>query len=133
MKEIKAKPIRPTQVTVSSEEEYRAFVDFAHGVNQPYDPIIEKVRERLKNHVRIPKVGSIEAKLMQQQVLGYPNFKKAIAKELVDTYNITPDLATEYAFSDEINDQIMDDIAWSQHMGPEYWADSAMDEFVRRK
>jgi hypothetical protein len=128
---VKVKPIRPTKVIVNSEEEYRAFVDFAHGVNQPYDQIIEEINERLRNHVRSPKKGSIEHKLMQQRLQGYPNFKNTIAKELIDTHNITPELATKYAFSDEINDQIMDDIAWAQYMGPEYWADSAMDEFVR--
>ncbi|WP_440110379.1 hypothetical protein [Paenibacillus sp. QZ-Y1] len=55
MTEIKVKPIRPTKITINSEEEYRAFVDFAHGVNQPYDAIIEKVKERQRNHVRTPK------------------------------------------------------------------------------
>lgn len=128
--EIKVKPIRSTKVTVNSEEEYRAFVDFAHGINQPYDEIIEKVNERQKNHVRAPKVGSIEHKLMQQKLRGYPNFKNAIAKELVNTYNIAPELATKYAFSDEIDEQIMDDIAWAQHMGTEYWAEVIADEFL---
>lgn len=131
--EIKVKPIRPTKVIVHSEEEYRAFVDFAHGVNQPNDPIIEEIKERLKNHVRSPKKGSFEHRLMRQRIQGYPNFKNAIARELINTYNIEPELATKYALSDEIHDQIMDDIAWAQHMGPEYWADSAMDEFVRGK
>jgi len=53
--EIKVKPIRPTKVIVNSEEEYKAFVDFAHNVNQPYDEIIEKVKERQRNHVRFLK------------------------------------------------------------------------------
>ncbi|WP_440110248.1 hypothetical protein [Paenibacillus sp. QZ-Y1] len=61
----KVRPIRPTKVTINSEEEYRAFVDFAHGVNQPYDPIIEEVKETFNNHVRVPKKGSIEHKLIQ--------------------------------------------------------------------
>ncbi|MEN1988288.1 hypothetical protein RSX24_019015 [Paenibacillus sp. ES5-4] len=86
-------------------------------MNQPYDPIIEKVRERLKNHVRVPRRGSIEHRLMQELANGYPNFKNAIARELVDTYNIDPDLATKYAFMPEIDKEIMEDIAWHNIWG----------------
>lgn len=53
--EIKVKPIRPTVVTVNSEEEYNAFVDWAEGRVRDDNPNLEKVRERFRNHVRSQK------------------------------------------------------------------------------
>lgn len=50
-------------------------------------------------------------------------FKQAIAQELSDKYGFTPVEAMEKAFSKEIDEEIMEDSAWAQHMGPEYWAE----------
>lgn len=55
MTEIKTKPIRPTKVTVNSEEEYRNFVAFAEGRDTSNIDVIDEIRKSFINHVRIPK------------------------------------------------------------------------------
>lgn len=49
------KSIRPTQVIVSSEKEYRDFIAFAEGRETFNIEAINKVRERLANHQRSSK------------------------------------------------------------------------------
>ncbi|WP_223067648.1 hypothetical protein [Paenibacillus caui] len=59
----------------------------------------------------------------EQADLGYPNFKKGIAASLVTNFNLNYDEALRLAFMPEINEQIMKDVPWAQHMGAEYWAE----------
>lgn len=55
MPEIKTKPIRPTKVTVNSEEEYREFIAFAEGRDTSNIDIINEIRKSFANHKRLPK------------------------------------------------------------------------------
>ncbi|MDN4600763.1 hypothetical protein P5G61_05960 [Paenibacillus sp. F6_3S_P_1C] len=55
MPEIKVKPIRPTNVFISNEQEYKDFIAFAEGRETFSVKTINKVRERLANHQRSTK------------------------------------------------------------------------------
>lgn len=62
-----------------------------------------------------------------QAIQKYPNFKNAIAKELESVYGFDKELALKAAFSQDVNDELLDDINWAQHMGPRYWAEDIND------
>ncbi|MBY0217911.1 hypothetical protein [Paenibacillus illinoisensis] len=55
MPEIKIKPIRPTQITIRSEKEYRDFVAFAEGQVTSDIDILKAVRLSFANHQRSQK------------------------------------------------------------------------------
>jgi hypothetical protein len=62
-------------------------------------------------------------KLIEQKNLGYPNFKENIAEVLVNEFGFQQDNAMRLAFHPLINEFIIRDIIWAQHMGSEYWAE----------
>lgn len=53
---------------------------------------------------------------------GYPSFRDEIAKVLHERYNLDFNTAKEIVWTDFIGKMITEDIEWSQHMGPNYWA-----------
>lgn len=53
---------------------------------------------------------------------GYPSFRKEIAQVLHERYNLDIQKAEEIVWDDFIGRKITEDIEWSQHMGPNYWA-----------
>lgn len=64
-----------------------------------------------------------EKKMDEQIKLRYPNFKRGIAETLVQNFDVDYEKAMYLAFLPEIDKQIMNDVPWAQHMGPEYWAE----------
>lgn len=67
--------------------------------------------------------NEFEQRMAEQKKLRYPNFKKGIADTLVQNYAVNYEEALRLAFMPEIDKEIMDDVAWAQHMGTEYWAE----------
>ncbi|MFS0615169.1 hypothetical protein [Bacillus subtilis] len=53
---------------------------------------------------------------------GYPSFRTEIAQVLHERYNVGLQKAEELVWNDFIGEKITEDIEWSQHMGPNYWA-----------
>ncbi|MNK72493.1 hypothetical protein D3C87_919700 [compost metagenome] len=66
---------------------------------------------------------SFEKRMDEQEKLRYPNFKKGIAVNLVENFNVQYDDALRIAFMPEIDLKIMKDVVWAQHMGTDYWAE----------
>lgn len=69
----------------------------------------------------------LSAYLDEQKKLGYPNFKNKIVKVIVEKYQIEEAVAKEYVFNSAMTKKIDSDIYWSQHMGPEFWAEFTVD------
>ena len=75
----------------------------------------------------------MSAYLNEQKKLGYPNFKNKIVKVIVEKYQIEEELAREYVFNSRMTQKIDEDIYWSQHMGPEFWAEFTADMIKAKK
>jgi hypothetical protein len=91
-----------------------------------------------KQLIRSQKMESIEERRLKfndyaivQRKYNYPNFKNAIVKELTDTYDLKHITAVQLVFSSEWNKHIIDDIAWSQHMGVDYWAEVIYERYIQ--
>lgn len=69
----------------------------------------------------------------KQEALGYPNFKNGIARDLTANFNVSSKEALQLAYLSDVNKMISRDIAWSQHMGTEYWAEIIYRKFFFEK
>lgn len=77
----------------------------------------------MTNQDRLKRLRLFEEKMAAEQEFGYPLFKLEIANSLENKYGLDKEEAKQYAFDEEVNRWIMNDIDWAQHMGSEYWAD----------
>lgn len=75
---------------------------------------------------------SLEYKMELQKALGYPRFKKRIARKLEENYNIEFEKALEMVKSEAIAPKIDIDIEWSQHMGADFWATEIYENFINK-
>lgn len=75
----------------------------------------------------------LSKRLEEERKNGYPSFKNSIAQQLVDSYGIKSDEALSYAFSPELDKEILKDITWSQHMGVDYWAEVIYEDIFCSK
>lgn len=57
-----------------------------------------------------------------EQENGYPSFRNEIAQILQEKYSISHQRSEELVWDDSIGRKIVENIEWSQHMGPNYWA-----------
>lgn len=64
----------------------------------------------------------------EQERLGHPAFKNEIVQILVHDYEVERNAAQEVVYNSKITDCIMDDMVWSQHMGPNYWAKTIIEQ-----
>jgi hypothetical protein len=78
----------------------------------------------MQNRERLKMLQQIKRAMEEQRKLGYPYFKAQIVQALVDKYEVDEERAKSYVFHPMVEEWIMKDIAWAQHMGPEYWADT---------
>jgi hypothetical protein len=60
---------------------------------------------------------------------GYPSFRNEIANVLHEKYRIDLSKAQEFVWNDFIGNTITEDIEWSQHMGPTYWAKYILNNY----
>lgn len=59
---------------------------------------------------------------------GYPSFRREIAKVLSENYNVNFTTAESLVYERKFIKKILNDINWSQHMGPQYWAEIISEE-----
>lgn len=71
--------------------------------------------------------NKIEEMLEEQKRLGHPNFKNKIVALLVENLEIDLDIAEKTVFNSDIENRIDKDMNWSQHMGPEYWVKTIIE------
>lgn len=75
----------------------------------------------------------LEDSLNLQKELGYPKFKKRIARILQAEYGLDFEQSMQLVYSREIEEKINSDIEWAQHMGSEFWAKEIYDNFFAKK
>ncbi len=68
---------------------------------------------------------NIENRLIFERENGYPSFKNAIRDALVKEHHIDVSESERIVYSPEMHEIIISDVAWAQHMGPEYMAEVA--------
>lgn len=66
---------------------------------------------------------------------GYPGFRKEIATVLHERYNFNLSNAQDIVWNNHLGNLLLEDMEWSQHMGPDYWAkfikDNSKDESLK--
>lgn len=67
--------------------------------------------------------------LEAEKSLGYPSFKNAIIKCLINDYKISDNDAINLVYHPNIKKLIDEDINWAQHMGVEFWAKYLYNNF----
>ncbi|WHY34221.1 hypothetical protein QNH44_24990 [Cytobacillus firmus] len=72
----------------------------------------------------------LEEGLKLQEELGYPKFKKRIARTLQAEYGLDFEQSMHLVYSQEIEEKINSDIEWAQHMGSEFWAKEIYNNFL---
>lgn len=71
---------------------------------------------------------ALDARLEEQKRLGHPNFKNQIIEALVEEFGVESEEAKRAVFHSEIESRIDEDMIWAQHMGPDFWAETIMEQ-----
>jgi hypothetical protein len=74
----------------------------------------------------------VEENIREQQKLGHPRFKNAIALELSSKFNIELSISQDILFSTHVHNILTDDINWAQHMGVDYWATRIFETVINK-
>lgn len=64
----------------------------------------------------------LEGIIKEQRILGHPEFKHEIVKILTFKFNVELEVAKNTVFNSKVEKLIDEDMDWSQHMGPNFWA-----------
>jgi len=78
----------------------------------------------------LSSVALLKEALSKPEEVCFEEFMDEIAEKMSDKYGLPFDSSLEYVKMQEVQNRIKNDIEWSEHMGPYFWANEIFRLYI---